>query len=91
MTVTLELPPEMEVQLSERAAIFGQALPDYLLTLAEADIQGGYELSEEEITIINEGLAELHAGDKGISLEEFHAEMMATIAHLKQKELEAAA
>ena len=36
MTVTLELPPNLEVELSSRAAQNGQALPDHLLVLAEA-------------------------------------------------------
>ena len=91
MTLTLELAPDAEQQLNERAARRGQSVADYLLTLAEAEDYNDTSLSEEEIVIINEGLAELHAGDKGVSLEEFHAGMMTTIAQLKSQKLEVAA
>lgn len=36
MTVILDLPPDLEARLSEKAARRGQGLTDYLLTLAEA-------------------------------------------------------
>ena len=91
MTVTLEIPPEMEAQLCERAAKRGQSVTDYLMTLAESEDYFDISLSEEEIASVEQGLAELHAGEKGISLEEFDAEMKATIARLKQKELKVAA
>ncbi len=35
MTVILELPPESEANLRERAAKYGQSVTDYLLTLSE--------------------------------------------------------
>lgn len=35
MTVTLDLPPDMEAQISEEAAEKGQELPDYLLSLIQ--------------------------------------------------------
>ncbi len=38
----------MEAELSERAAQRGQAITDYFLTLAEADLYGEPELSEQE-------------------------------------------
>ena len=37
MTVTLEIPAEMEAQLCERAAKRGQTVTDYLMTLAESE------------------------------------------------------
>ena len=74
-TVTLELPPDMGAELSERAVWRGQAITEYSLTLAEADWHGKSELSEaereEEIAVIQQGLEELHAGNKGILLEEY--------------------
>lgn len=87
MTITLELSPDAETSLRERAAKRGQSIVDYLLTLAEWEDYTGLSLSEETIAVIEEGLTDLHAGDKGISMEEFHAEMMTTIAHLKPKKV----
>ncbi len=85
MTVTLEIPPEMEAVLSAKAKLFGLSLSDYLFSLLEADTDDDYSLSVEEIASVQQGLADIEAGDKGISLEEFKAEMEAKIALLKQK------
>ena len=89
MTVTLELPPDMEAELSERAAQRGQAITDYFLILAEADLSGEIEMSEAEqkevAAIIEQGLAELHAGDKGMLLEDYRAEVMAEYYHTMPK------
>ncbi len=85
MTVTLNIPPEMEAVLSAKAELFGLSLPDYLFSLLETETDDHYSLSVEEIASVQQGLAELEAGDKGISLEEFKAEMEAEIALLKQK------
>lgn len=90
MTVTLELPPDTEAGLRERAAKRGQSVTDYLLTLAEFGDDLDLSLSEEEISSVQEGLAEIEAGDKGVSLEEFHTEMMATLARIKQSHAQAA-
>lgn len=86
MTVTLELPPDTEAGLCERAAKHGQSVTDYLLMLAEYDGELDFSLSEEEISSVQEGLAEIEAGDKGVSMKEFHTEMMATLSRLKYKE-----
>lgn len=49
MTVTLELPPEFESEVSEKAAKKGLAVPDYLLTLVKEDIApDGDDVSEEQ-------------------------------------------
>ena len=85
MTVTLEIPPEMETILSAKANLFGLPLSDYLFSLLEADTDNDYSLSVEEIASVQQGLADIKAGDKGISLEEFKAEMEAKIALRKQK------
>jgi len=81
----------MESVLIAKADSHGLALPEYLFSLCEADGDEDYSLSAEDIESIQQGLDEFHAGDKGISLEEFHAGMMTTIARLKQQELEIAA
>ena len=91
MTLTLELSPDAEADLRERAEKRGQSVADYLLTLAEWQDYEDSSLSEETIAVIEEGLADLHAGDKGISMEEFQAEMLTTIAHLKSEKVEAMA
>ena len=81
MTITLELPPDLEADLSERAAQRGQAITDYFLTLAEEDLYGMAEMSAEEqeevAAILEEELAGVHSGDKGMLLEEYRAEVMA--------------
>ncbi len=48
MTITLELPPDMESEIPAWAAERGQAVSHYLLTLAEADVYGEIEMSEAE-------------------------------------------
>lgn len=39
MTVTSDIPAEMESVLSAKAELFGLALPDYVFSLCEADIE----------------------------------------------------
>jgi len=82
MTVTLDIPPALEPLLQERAARRGQSVADYLLTLAEWADYADFALSEETIAIIEEGVADFRAGDRGISMDEFQAEIMVTLAHL---------
>ena len=81
MTITLELPPDLEAELSERAAQRGQAMSDYFLTLAEEDLYGMAEMTaqeqEEVAAILEEELAGVHSGDQGILLEDYRAEVMA--------------
>ena len=92
MTVTVTLPPEIEAVLAKKAELHGLALPDYLFSLAEADADDYYSLSVEEIVSIKQGLAELKAGDHGMLLGDFHAEMMARRAErLKPQDIEAVA
>lgn len=47
MTVTLELPPEMETRLHRRAERAGQDLPSFLLAVADREAQE--ETEEEEM------------------------------------------
>jgi hypothetical protein len=77
MTVTLELPPDMEAALSAKAELYDLTLSDYLFSLLEADMDEGYSMTVEEIAIVKERLAEVEAGDKGILLEDYWAEVMA--------------
>lgn len=88
MTVTLEIPPAMASILSAKAELFGLALPDYLFSLLETNVDDYFSLSVEEIVAVQQGLADVEAGDKGISLEEFGAEMDAKIALRKQQKAE---
>ena len=81
MTVTLELPPDLEAELSERAAQRGQAITDYFLTLAEEDLYGIAKMSVEEqeevAAVLHERMQDRLAGDKGILLEDYWAEVTA--------------
>ena len=83
MTVILEMPPASEANLREKAAKYGQSVTDYLLTLSEFEDDLDLSLSEEEILSVQQGIAEIEAGDKGVSLEEFGEHMRATLAGLK--------
>lgn len=85
MTVILEMPPASEANLRERAAKYGQSVTDYLLTLAEWEPDLDLSLSAEEVDIIEEGIAEFEAGDRGVSLEEFDEHMRATLARLRHE------
>ena len=91
MTVTLEIPAEMEQVLSAKAKLFGLALPDYLFSVLEANTDDESSLTVEEIASVQEGLAELHAGDNGMLLEDFRAEMTAKMERMKQQTQEVAA
>lgn len=81
MTITLELPPDLEAELSERAAQRGQVITDYFLTLAEEDIYGLAEMSaedQEEVTVVlRERMQDRQDGEKGILLEDYWAGVLA--------------
>lgn len=81
MTITLELPPDLEAELLMRAAALGQAVPDYLVTLAEADVYGEPEMPEAErqaeIALVQERQQDRLSGDKGILLEDYWAGVLA--------------
>jgi len=87
MTVTLDIPASLEPLFQEKATQRGQALPDYILSLAEAGLYAEADLSEEdwqteedraeEVVIVQERMADRIAGDKGISLEDYRVEVMA--------------
>ncbi len=83
MTITLEIPAERESVLGVKAELFGLALPEYVYSLCEADTDDYYSLSVEEIAVVQQELAEIEAGDRGISLEDFDKEMQ---AKMKQRE-----
>ena len=82
MTLILDLSPEAETLLRTNAAVHGQGIQEYLLTLAEND--PAIDLTEfkdrndfdESVAGIREGLADLEAG-RTFSLEE-------TFAHLRE-------
>ena len=77
MTVTLELPPDMEADLSERAAERGQAIQDYFLTLAVDDLYIFAEMSAEEqqevVKVLQERQHDHASGEKSILLEDWWA------------------
>ena len=77
MTVTLEIPAEIESVLSAKAELFGLALPEYIFSLCEAAADDYYSLSLEEISTVQERIADREAGDKGILLEDWRTEVLA--------------
>jgi hypothetical protein len=95
MTVTLNIPPDLETLLQEKATQQGQELPDYLLALAEADLYASDwqtdQDREEEIAIVQERMADRIAGEKGILLEDYRAQVLAKREPRKQEETVGAA
>ncbi len=87
MTVTLEIPPALEPLLKENATQRGQALPDYILSLTEVGLYAEANQDEderqteedraEEAAIVQERMADRIAGDRGVLLEDYRAEVMA--------------
>lgn len=85
MTVTLDISPDTEAQLREKAARHGQDLPDYFLMLAEADVEEDTDLTDinaqidlvETVIAVRAALADLDAGEKGMLLEDYRAEVEA--------------
>lgn len=60
MTLMLELEPEVETRLRRKAERAGQSLPDYLIAVAEADVE---EAEDEDA---NGSAADLFAGRIGL-------------------------
>jgi len=84
MTVTLEIPIEVESAIRARAEQYDLPLSDYFISLYKADVEEDYSLSPQEIIIIQQGLEELRAGNKGILLEDLRFEVNAE--HLRKKQ-----
>ena len=77
MTVTLELPPDMEAMLNQEAAVYGQSLEDYILRhLREVSVTQKQEF-EAAVSGIRRGMADAAAG-REISLENYLAEIAGT-------------
>ena len=84
--MTLDIPPAPEPLLKENAAQRGQVLPDYILSLTEAGLYAEASQEEddwqtdedraEEVAIVQERMADRIAGDKGILLEHYRAEVL---------------
>ena len=80
MTVTLEIPTETAVYLKHRADYNGLTLAEYLQELVAADEAD----TEETVKIVNEALADLKAGERGMLLEDYIATVQARQAARKQ-------
>ena len=91
MTVTLEIPAELEKVLSAKANLFGLALPDYLFSVLEANTDDEYSLTVKEIASVQEALADRKMGNKGISLEELDERMKVNKERRNQQTVEVAA
>lgn len=84
MTLTVELSQDTGARLREKAARNGQDVADYLVTLAEEDLQdfedvpwpvlSAAEEKEAMIVGVRAGLADVEAG-RTVTLEEYKAEV----------------
>ena len=78
MTLTLELPPELEARLKTNAAVHGKDVADYLLALAEndppIDMTRFKDMAdfEESVAELQQGFADADAG-RTFSFEEVFA------------------
>ena len=86
MTITLDLPPDVEASIRERATARGLEFADYVRALLQRDAAGDdpdADLSEEERAAVREGvqrgLADFAAG-RYRPFSEFAAEMRARYA-----------
>jgi len=79
MTLTLELPPDVEARLRTNAALHGKDVAEYLLTLAETDplvdLTEFKDMTdfEDSVAELREGFADLEAG-RTLSFEEVVAQ-----------------
>ena len=78
MSITIDLAPETEAKLRDKAAIYGQDLPTYLRDLAERDAaEADDALTAEDVAAIRAGIRRgMEAFDQGRyrALEEVIAE-----------------
>lgn len=79
MTLTLELPPDVEARLRTNAALHGKDVAEYLLTLVETDplvdLTEFKDMTdfEDSVAELREGFADLEAG-RTLSFEEVVAQ-----------------
>lgn len=94
MTLTLELPPDVEERLRTNAALHDKNIAEYVVALVEndtpVDLTEFRDMAdfEESVASTREGLADFEAG-RTISLEEMSAELEAR-AEERRKSREAA-
>ena len=81
MPLMLNLPPDKEAQLRELADAQGQTAEEYTLSLLDEWLAADERDFAEAADAIREGLADLEAGDHGMPLEEYRAEVERSFAH----------
>ena len=80
MLLTLNLPLDQETQLRELADAQGQTAEEYTLSLLDEWLAADDRDFAEAADALRESLADLEAGDRGMLLEEYHAEIERSFA-----------
>lgn len=75
MTLMLNLSPEAEARLHEIASLHGQKPEEYTSSLLDGWLREDEQDLAESAAVIREGLAELEAGDRGMLLEDYRAQL----------------
>lgn len=76
MTLMLNLSPETEARLHEMASRHGQKPEEYALSLLDKWLREDEQGFAEAVAAVHEGLTDLEAGDRGMLLEDYRAEIV---------------
>jgi len=77
MTLMLNLSPETEARLHEIASLHGQKPEEYTSSLLDRWLREDEQEFAEAVAAVREGLADLEAGDRGMLLEDYRAQLEA--------------
>ncbi len=77
MTLMLNLSPETEARLHEMASLHGQKPEEYTSSLLDNWLREDEQDFAASAATIREGLADLEAGDRGMLLEDYRAQLEA--------------
>ncbi len=77
MTLMLSLSPESETHLRELADLHGQKPEEYTSLLLDEWLREDGKDFAESVAAVREGLADLEAGDRGMLLEDYQAQLQA--------------
>lgn len=77
MTLTLELPLDVETRLQELSSLHGQPPAEYALHLLDDWLREDEQDLSESVAALRQGLADLEAGDRGVLLEDYRTQLEA--------------
>ena len=75
MALMLNLSPEAEARLHEIASLHGQEPEEYTSSLVDEWLREDEQDFAESAAALREGLADLEAGDRGMLLEDYRAQL----------------